>query len=212
MTSPRPRAKPGGRSHFSPLEATQVVVVRHGRTEWSATGRHTGRTDVPLDEVGRAEAKAVADRLSGLHIDRVLSSPLSRALDTAHLAGFAERVEVRDELVEWDYGELEGRTTAEIRIDHPRWTIWAAPVPGGETPEQVAARVDPLLDEFGSSGLTIAVFAHGHVLRVLAARWLALPPQAGRLFKLDTATVSVLGYEREQRVLQTWNQPCVGGV
>jgi broad specificity phosphatase PhoE len=199
-------------SHFSPLEATQIVLVRHGRTEWSATGRHTGRTDVPLDEVGRAEAKAVADRLSGLHIDRVLSSPLSRALDTARLGGYGDRVDVRDELVEWDYGDFEGHTTTEIRLGTPGWTIWDGPVPGGETPAQVGARVDRVLDEIANSALTIAVFAHGHVLRVMGARWLALPPEHGRLFRLDTATVSILGYEREQRVVQTWNQSCVGGV
>jgi probable phosphoglycerate mutase len=199
-------------SHFSPLGATQILLVRHGRTEWSAAGRHTGRTDVSLDEVGRAEAKAVADRLSCLHIDRVLSSPLSRALDTARLAGYGDRVDVRDELVEWDYGDFEGHTTTDIRLGVPGWTIWDGPVPGGETLGQVGARVDRVLDEIANSGLTVAVFAHGHVLRVMGARWLALPPDQGRLLRLDTATVSILGYEREQRVVQMWNQSCVGGV
>jgi probable phosphoglycerate mutase len=198
-------------SHFSPVQATQVVLVRHGRTEWTASGRHTGRTDVPLDDIGRAEAKAVADRLAGLHVARALSSPLFRARETASLAGFGDALEPRPELMEWDYGELEGLTTAEIRQRYPGWTIWSGPVPGGETAEQVGARADRILSEIASSGLTILVFSHGHFLRVLAARWLGLPPTDGRLFKLDTATVSVLGYEREQRVLMSWNQSCTGG-
>jgi probable phosphoglycerate mutase len=187
------------------------VLVRHGRTDWSAAGRHTGRTDVPLTDVGRAEAKALADRLAGLHADRVLTSPLSRAADTAALAGFADRAEVRDELVEWDYGELEGRTTEQIRERYPGWTIWHGEVPGGESADSVAARADGILAEIATSGLTVLVFSHGHFLRLLAARWLELPATAGGYFTLDTATVSVLGYEREQRVLSSWNQSCTGG-
>jgi probable phosphoglycerate mutase len=198
-------------SHFSPLHATQLVLARHGRTPWAAAGRHTGRTDVELDDVGRGEAKAIADRLRGLHIDRVLTSPLSRARETAELAGLGALAEVREELAEWDYGELEGRTTSEIRADRPGWTIWAGDVPGGETPEQVGRRVDAVLDEVGACGLTVALFAHGHLLRVLAARWLGLAPQDGRYLKLDTASLSVLGHEREQRVIQSWNLICAGG-
>jgi probable phosphoglycerate mutase len=193
------------------VQATQVVLVRHGRTEWSAAGRHTGRTDVPLTEAGRAEAKAVADRLAALHVDRVLTSPLSRAADTAALAGFGDRAEVRDELVEWDYGELDGRTTEQVRERYPGWTIWSGPVPGGESADEVGARADGILAEIATSGLTVLVFSHAHFLRVLAARWLELPPTAGAYFKLDTATVSVLGYERERRVLFGWNQSCPGG-
>jgi broad specificity phosphatase PhoE len=198
-------------SHFAPQYATQLWLVRHGRTPWAAAGRHTGRTDVSLDEVGRAEAKAVADRLAAVHFDRVLTSPLARARETCQLAGLDDRAEVRDERMEWDYGELEGRTTSEIRVDLPGWTIWDGPVPGGETPDQVAARADVVIDEVGNSGLTVALFAHGHLLRVLAARWLHLAPDGGRMFALDTSTVSVLGYEREQRVVLMWNQSCVEG-
>jgi probable phosphoglycerate mutase len=192
------------------VQATQVVLVRHGRTDWSAAGRHTGRTDVPLTDLGRAEAKAVADRLAALHADRVLTSPLARAADTAALAGFGDRAEVRDELVEWDYGNFEGRTTEQIREQYPGWGIWHGPVPGGESADSVGARADGILAEIATSGLTVLVFSHGHFLRVLAARWLELPATAGGYFQLDTATVSVLGYEREQRVLSSWNQSCTG--
>jgi broad specificity phosphatase PhoE len=183
----------------------EVVVVRHGETEWSRDGKHTGRTDVPLTERGRERAAAVGRALQGRRFARVLTSPLSRARETCRLAGYGdEAVELAD-LAEWDYGAYEGRTTADIRRERPGWTLWADGVPEGETADQVAARADRALAEIASVDGDVLVFAHGHVLRVLAARWLGLEPTAGALFALDPATLSVLGHEREARVLRSWN-------
>ena len=186
----------------------QAWLVRHGETEWARLGRHTGRTDVPLTELGRRQATAVAAKLVGHRFGLVLSSPLSRALDTARLAGFANRVETTDDLVEWDYGADEGHTTAEIRVNRPDWSIWDDGPAGGETIEQVAARDDHVIARVRAGTGDALVFAHGHVLRILAARWLGLPPETGRLFALSTATVSVLGWEREQPVIERWNEAC----
>ena len=180
-------------------------LVRHGETEWSRLLKHTGRTDIPLTDAGRAPARAVARRLAGHEFGLVLSSPLSRALDTARLAGFADRVETSDDLLEWDYGADEGRTTAEIRRERPGWTVWRDGPEGGETADQVATRVDRVIERVRSGSGDALVFAHGHVLRVLAARWLGEPPTEGRLYALSTATVSVLGWERETAVLERWN-------
>jgi broad specificity phosphatase PhoE len=185
----------------------EVVLVRHGETEWSRAGKHTGRTDVPLTEQGRLQAEAVGAALRDREFALVLSSPLGRALETCRLAGFGERAELRNELMEWDYGAYEGRTTSEIREQRPGWTLWRDGVPGGETVEQVGARVDRVVDEMRSLEGDALLFAHGHVLRVLTAHWLGLDPDAGRLFALDPATLSTLGYERETPVLQLWNQP-----
>jgi probable phosphoglycerate mutase len=190
-----------------PHSARDVVLVRHGETEWSRAGRHTGRTDIPLTEHGRAQAEAVGNALRGREFALVLTSPLGRALETCRLAGFGDRAEPRDELMEWDYGAYEGRTTAEIREERPGWTLWRDGVPEGETVEQVGARVDRVLDEVRSIDGDALLFAHGHVLRVLTARWLELEPDAGRLFALDPATLSMLGWERETAVVQLWNQP-----
>lgn len=183
-------------------------LVRHGETEWARLGKHTGRTDVPLTELGRQQAGAVARRLAGHPFERVLSSPLSRALDTARLAGFADRVETDEDLLEWDYGRDEGLTTVEIRSGpggRPGWTVWTQGPAAGETADQVAARVDRVIARARAGAGDTLVFAHGHVLRVLAARWIGQPPVEGRLFALSTATVSVLGWEREQPVIQRWN-------
>ncbi|HWC31940.1 MAG TPA: histidine phosphatase family protein [Actinomycetota bacterium] len=185
-----------------------VVLVRHGETEWSRDGRHTGRTDVPLTEVGRREARMLAARLRVWRFAEIVSSPLRRALETCRLAGYGDVVEVRDELLEWDYGDYEGRTTADIRTEHPGWTIWAAGAPGGERAEDVGARVDPLVAELREAQGDVAVFGHGHLLRVLAARWLDLPAHQGRAFALGTTTVSVLGFERETPVILRWNEDC----
>lgn len=185
-----------------------IWLVRHGETEWARLGRHTGRTDIPLTDLGREQAGAVARRLAGHPFERVLSSPLSRALDTARLAGFADRVETDDDLLEWDYGRDEGLTTVEIRSDpagRPGWTVWTHGPAGGETADDVAARVDRVIERARAIEGDSLVFAHGHVLRVLAARWIGQPPVEGRLFALSTATVSVLGWEREQPVIQRWN-------
>jgi broad specificity phosphatase PhoE len=183
----------------------EVVLVRHGETEWSAALRHTGRTDVPLLEEGERQARAVGEALRGRRFALVLSSPLQRALETARLAGYEP--ELREELAEWDYGDYEGRTTAEIRETVPDWTIWRYGAAGGESPAELAARVDRVLAEILATDGDVLVFAHGHVLRVLCARWLGLGPQDGRLFALDPATLSALGFEREQRVIRQWNAP-----
>jgi probable phosphoglycerate mutase len=185
----------------------EVVLVRHGETEWSRDGKHTGHTDVPLTERGREQARVVGEALRGREFGIVLTSPLSRALETCRLAGFGDRAQQRDDLMEWDYGAYEGRTTPEIRAEEPGWTVWQGSVPGGETIDDVAARVDRVVDELRSLEADALVFAHGHLLRVLTARWLGLEPHAGRLFALDPATLSSLGYERETPVIRLWNEP-----
>jgi probable phosphoglycerate mutase len=183
----------------------RLWLVRHGETEWARLGRHTGRTDIPLTELGRSQAAAVAQRLAAHEFTAVISSPLSRALDTARLAGFGDRVTTTDDLLEWDYGRDEGRTTAEIREGRPGWTIWTGGPDGGETIDDVAARVDRVIARVRAIDGDTLAFAHGHVLRILAARWIGEPPSEGRLFALSTATVSVLGWEREQPVIERWN-------
>jgi broad specificity phosphatase PhoE len=183
----------------------QLVLVRHGQTEWSRDGRHTGRTDLELTEEGRSEAKRGRALLDGFSFGRVLSSPLRRALETCRLAGFGDRVETRDELLEWDYGEYEGLRTAEIREERPGWVLWRDGCPDGERAEDVGARADRLLAELDGARGDVAIFGHGHMLRVLTARWLELPPAAGARFVLGTATLSVLGYEHEWHAIRTWN-------
>ena len=182
------------------------MLVRHGETEWSRDGRHTGRIDIRLTERGRLQAQAVGAALGGREFALVLTSPLSRAAETCRLAGFGDRAERRDELMEWDYGACEGRTTPEIREERPGWTLWRDGVTGGETIEKVASRVDLVIEEIRGADGDALLFAHGHVLRVLTARWLGLEPHAGRLFALDPATLSTLGYERETPVIRVWNE------
>jgi probable phosphoglycerate mutase len=184
----------------------EIVLVRHGETEWTLSGRHTGRTDIPLTERGREQARALAAELSRWQFALVLTSPLARANETCRLAGLGEQAQEREELMEWDYGDYEGRTTPEIRREHPGWTLWRDGVPNGETEAEVRARVDRVSAELRSVAGDAAVFAHGHMLRVLAARWLGLEPEAGRLFALDPASISVLGYERETAVVRLWNR------
>jgi broad specificity phosphatase PhoE len=183
-------------------DASEVVLVRHGETEWSRDGKHTGRTDVPLTARGRQQAKAVGEALRR----REFALVLSRALETCRLAGFGDRAVSREELMEWDYGAYEGRTTAEIREERHGWTLWRDGVRHGETIEEVAARIDRVIAELRVVDGDSLLFAHGHVLRVLAARWLGLEPHAGALFALDPASVSALGYERETSVIRLWNQ------
>ena len=183
----------------------EVVLVRHGETEWSAALRHTGRTDLPLTSAGEEEARAVGEALRGREFALVLSSPLRRALDTASLAGLAPQV--RGDLAEWDYGEYEGLTTAQIRETVLDWTIWRYGARGGESGAEVGARVNRVIAEILQVDGDVLVFAHGHLLRVLCARWLGLEPSDGRLFALDPATLSTLGFEREQRVIRVWNAP-----
>lgn len=182
-----------------------VFLVRHGETEWSRTGKHTGRTDIPLTERGREQAVAVGAALRGRRFALVLTSPLERAAETCRLAGYGEVAERREELMEWDYGADEGRKTVDIREERPGWTLWRDGVTGGETAADVGARADRVIAELRALTGDAAVFAHGHMLRVLAARWIGLAPWAGQLLALDPATISVLGYERETPVLRSWN-------
>ncbi len=184
---------------------SRLWLVRHGETEWARLGRHTGHTDIDLTEAGRADARALGPRLAGLPFNAILSSPLARALETARLAGYADRVTLNPDLREWDYGADEGRTTPEIRLERPGWTIWTHGVRGGESIEAVAERVDRVIARARSLDGDTLCFAHGHVLRVLTARWLGLEPSAGALFALGTATISILGWERETPVISRWN-------
>jgi broad specificity phosphatase PhoE len=182
-----------------------VVLVRHGETEWSSSGRHTSYTDVALTDRGREQARALAARLVGIDFSLVLTSPQQRARETCALAGLGDRAEVTDSLAEWDYGEYEGRTTAEIREEVPSWTIFSHGAPGGETAEHVSERADRVLARAEAAGGVVAMFSHGHFLRVLGARWIELPATCGALLGLDTTTLSFLGREREQHVLRVWN-------
>ncbi len=191
-----------------PEPEQHVWLVRHGETEWARLGRHTSRTDVALTENGREQARALGQRLAGARFALVLTSPLSRAAETARLAGFDGVAIVEPDLREWDYGALEGRLTAEIREDYPGWSIWTGPWPEGETAEEVGARADRVLDRIRAADGDVLLFSHGHLLRVLAARWLGLPPASGALFALGTATVSILGSDRENAVIESWNEDC----
>lgn len=188
--------------------AERVVLVRHGATAWSTDRRHTGRTDLPLNEVGRARAAALAPvlaELPGAATALVLTSPLARAAETCRLAGFGARAQIDDNLVEWDYGRAEGLRTDDIRRQIPGWSVWSHPIDGGETLEEIGARVDAVITRLDDhAGLALA-FAHAHVLRVLAARWCGLDPREGRRFTLEPASVSMLGHEREVRVIEQWN-------
>jgi broad specificity phosphatase PhoE len=183
-----------------------MFLVRHGQTAWSRSGQHTGRTDVALLPEGRLEAAALAPHLAEHTFALVLSSPLSRAAETCVLAGLGDRAVLTDDLLEWDYGEYEGLTTDQIREEQPGWTLFADGVPGGETAGEVGRRVDRVIEAAGQFDGDTVCFAHGHVLRVLAARWLGLPPVAGRLLALEPAALSVLGWEREVPVLVRWNE------
>jgi broad specificity phosphatase PhoE len=189
------------------VAAVEIALVRHGETEWSRDGRHTGRSDIPLTETGRAQAEQLAGALREWSFARVLSSPLERALETCRLAGLGDDVEVTEDLMEWDYGEYEGITTPQIRESRPGWYLWRDGCPGGETAAEVGRRVDRVIAELDDAGGDVALFAHGHVLRVLAARWIGLGPEGGALLALNTGTLSVLGYERETRVVRRWNAP-----
>jgi broad specificity phosphatase PhoE len=181
----------------------EVWLLRHAETEWSRSGRHTGRTDVPLTDEGRERARALRERVGGHDFALVLSSPLSRARDTAGLAGLTP--ELRDDLLEFDYGDYEGITTAQIREQRPDWYLWRDGSPNGETADAVGARVDRIIQEALQADGDVALVAHGHVLRALAARWVGQPAAFGGQLALDTGAVSVLGFEREVRVIRRWN-------
>jgi probable phosphoglycerate mutase len=183
----------------------EVVLVRHGETEWSRTRRHTGRTDVQLTEAGRGEAQALKPRLEAWAFSRVLVSPLGRARETAELAGLSEGAGIRPELMELDYGDAEGLTTDQMREQTPGWTVWTHSTPGAETLSEVEARLRPLISELQAATGDVALVAHGHVLRVLAALWVEMPPSGGSRLVLKTGTVSVLGWERETPAIVRWN-------
>ena len=186
----------------------EILLVRHGETEWSRTGRHTGWSDPPLTKEGERQARAVGEALRDRSFALVLSSPLQRARETARLAGFEP--ETGDDLAEWDYGKYDGLTTPEIREQVPDWTIWRYGAAGGESVEQLAARADRVVAELLTVDGDVLVFSHGHFLRVLTARWLELAAADGRLFALDSGTLSTLGFEREQHVIRSWNVPVSG--
>lgn len=186
-------------------ERPRLWVVRHGETTWAAAGRHTGWTDIPLTDTGREQARTLGPRLTGVAFAAVVSSPLSRALETARLAGFGDRLIVDDDLREWNYGAYEGRTSADIRLDRPGWSIWRDGVSDGEALGDVAARVDRVIARARARQGDTLCFAHGHVLRILAARWIGLPPDSGARFALGTATLSILTWERETAVIGRWN-------
>ncbi len=181
--------------------------MRHGETEWSESGRHTGRTDIPLLPQGREHAEAVGRWLLSRVPDPalVLTSPLARAAETCRLAGFADAAEPCADLVEWDYGEYEGETTDEIRVQRPDWTLWADGVPGGESAADVGRRADRVIERAAAAPGDVLLFSHGHLLRVLAARWVGLPPAGGRVLALEAGAVCELGWEREIPVVSRWN-------
>jgi broad specificity phosphatase PhoE len=185
---------------------SELWLFRHGETEWSLSGAHTSRTDLPLTEEGERRAKFLPQFVEGKNFALVLSSPLTRALRTCRMSGLGNRCQVTQNLCEWDYGDYEGKTTVEIRKTDPTWSIWDGYTPGGETGEQVAARADRVIEMVRNAGGNVAVFSHGHMLRVLTARWLGLSPAEGRLFALSTGTLSVLAYERDTPVIKVWNQ------
>jgi broad specificity phosphatase PhoE len=190
----------------------EIWLIRHGETEWSRSGAHTGRTDLPLTDAGRDNAAAVGRWLAGRRFSLVLSSPLARARETCRLAGYGDAAQVDPNLCEWDYGDYEGRTTADIRQGNPGWSLWTAGPLHGETVAEVGARAEAVLARVAPVEGDVALFAHGHILRILTARWLGLAPDCGRLFALSTASVSVLGYERDTRVIDRWNiQAAAGG-
>ncbi len=186
----------------------QLLVIRHGETEWSRTGRHTGRTDLPLTDQGRDEARAAARTLLDWRIDHVASSPLARARETAEIVDLAPPIVFDDDLLEWDYGIFEGERTVDTRQTTPGWSVWTHPNTGGEAIEDVGARVDSFLTRIDGIDGNVAVFAHGHLLAVLIARWCGLEPVEGRRFALATATVSLLGHHREDRVVRALNHRC----
>jgi probable phosphoglycerate mutase len=187
----------------------ELWLIRHGETEWSLSGAHTGWTDLPLTEVGRQQAKSIARELAGHKFALVLTSPLERARETCALAGYGDVAQVEPNLREWNYGEYEGRTTAQIRAQNPNWSLWTDGVPNGERIEEVAARAEAVTARATKVDGDVALFGHGHILRILTARWLGLPPQDARLFALGTAAISTLGYERETRVITRWNLTCL---
>jgi broad specificity phosphatase PhoE len=190
-------------------EGTELWLVRHGETEWSLSGAHTSRTDIPLTEQGRKRAEKLRDYLKGTKFDAVFVSPMQRARETCAIAGFGDVAVVNDGLKEWDYGVYEGKTTKEIQAQIPGWSVWKNVIVGGETVEHVGMRADGVIAQAlaaAPAGGKVALFAHAHILRILAARWIGLDATGGALLALGTGSVSVLGWERETRVIESWNR------
>ncbi|HEX4106642.1 MAG TPA: histidine phosphatase family protein [Solirubrobacteraceae bacterium] len=183
-----------------------LYLIRHAQTEWTVSGQHTGHTDIPLTDRGREAATALGRALAGRTFSLVLTSPLSRARETCTRAGYGEQAQVREALREWDYGAYEGLTTNQIRRERPGWDVFRDGCPQGETAAQVGARVDAMIAEATGAGGDVAVFAHGHCLRVLGARWVGLDAAQGALIALSPGSISVLGHERERPVIRLWNQ------
>jgi broad specificity phosphatase PhoE len=184
----------------------ELVLIRHGETEWSRSGQHTGRTDLPLTETGRNEARSITAAVADFDFSHAFASPLKRAWETAEIVGLDP---VRDDdLLEWDYGQYEGITTAETRQTIPDWSVWTHEILGGESADEVGARADQVIARLSLLDGPVAVVAHGHFLRIFAARWLDLDAREGRRFVLNTSTLSLLGWERENRVIRRWNDPC----
>jgi broad specificity phosphatase PhoE len=192
------------------MASVNLFTIRHGETAWSLSGQHTSVTDIPLTDNGRRLAERMRPVLATETFSLVLSSPMQRARETCERAGLGDRAIIDRDLMEWNYGRYEGLTTKKIRETAPDWQIFRDGCPGGEAPEQVAARVDRVIARAHAARGDVALFAHGHVLRVLAARWLGAPPQSGQYFLLDTLTMSVLGYARETPVIKIWNAPVLG--
>ena len=187
----------------------KLFCIRHGETEWSLSGQHTGVTDIPLTANGRELAKRLRPFLTRHRFSLVLVSPLKRALETCALAGLGNDAQIESDLLEWNYGDFEGLTSAQIHENHPGWIVFRDGCPNGEAPDQVAQRVDRIIARATTVEGDVALFAHGHVLRTLAARWIGLPPQEGARFLLDTGTICVLGFYRDKRAIKAWNAPLV---
>jgi broad specificity phosphatase PhoE len=207
MTAAGPEAAPEKAPEAAPDAApeTRLVLARHGETAWSKSGQHTGRTDIPLTDVGREQARRLGTAFAGRSFSRVLTSPLSRASETARLAGFTSDVVVDPDLQEWDYGVYEGRRRVDIAVDEPGWTVWSRPITGGESLAELGERADRVIERLLPIGGDVLVFSHGHFLRVLAARWIEAPALLASRLELATATISELGWETDRRVVEIWN-------
>jgi len=184
---------------------SMVVLIRHAETEWSRDGRHTGRTDISLTDRGREAAASLPGRLAAWSFSKVLVSPSARARETCEIAGLADRAQTEEGLLEWDYGAYEGLTTPQINEQRPGWSLWRHGCPAGEDAAAVGARADRVLAALSAADGTVAIFSHGHMLRVLGARWIELPPQTGAALGLSTGAISVLGFERQTHILAGWN-------
>lgn len=184
----------------------ELWLIRHGETAWSLSGAHTSRTDIPLTDRGRERAQKIRDYLHGKTFSMVLTSPLERARETCAIAGYGDVAQIDDDLSEWNYGVYEGRTTNDIQKEIPGWSVWTSPIIDGETIDQVAERANRVIARAAAKGGSVALFAHGHILRILAACWIQSPPIMGSRLALGTGTVSTLGYEHETRVITLWNR------